>query len=193
MRETKEPPEFFHDLNLDQVVDAITSGWDEFDLKPFFYRSLRDLDTITYRQGVMRDLEGKNAMEAIESFTERIRIMRRYLKHSQDLRYKEQKEGWFIASVNLYCEAIEQLSHDLNGLPLASRGLQSLREFLASYVRSSAFEELAAKTKRLTDALSAIRYCLIIKGNRITVRNYDGEEDYSAIAEETFQKFRRGA
>ncbi len=193
MRETKEPPEFFHDLNLDQVVDAITSGWDEFDLKPFFYRSLRDLDTITYRQGVMRDLEGKNAMEAIESFTERIRIMRRYLKHSQDLRYKEQKEGWFIASVNLYCEAIEQLSHDLNGLPLASRGLQSLREFLASYVRSSAFEELAAETKRLTDALSAIRYCLIIKGNRITVRNYDGEEDYSAIVEETFQKFRRGA
>ena len=192
MRETQQPPEFFHDLNLDQVVNTITANWDEFDLSALFYTPLKDVDSIVYRQEVMRDLEEEATMAAVQSFNEQMRIALRYLKHSQEVHYKEQSEGWFLESARLYCEAVQHLTRDLKDLPLQSRGLQSLREFLATYVRSSAFEKLFAETKNLTDELSAIRYCLVIKGNHVTVRNYDGEEDYSVSLEETFKKFRRG-
>lgn len=190
--ETQEPPEFFRDLNLDQVVDTVTSGWDEFNLKPFFYKHLKGTDTIIYRQEVMRDLEDEQVMEAITWFTERMRVTLRYLKHSEDLGYKEQKEGWFLESVKVYGEAVNGLFSRLDDLPLASRGLRSLREFLAAYLHSNGFKKLSDETKKLADDLAAIRYSLIIKGNRITVRDYGGEEDYAAVVEETFRKFSRG-
>ena len=36
-KETLEQPVFFIDLNLDQIIDAITTGKEEYNLKPFFY------------------------------------------------------------------------------------------------------------------------------------------------------------
>ena len=43
--ETSEP-DFAGDLNLDQIVAAVTTGYDECDLKPFFYRRLDDPDQV---------------------------------------------------------------------------------------------------------------------------------------------------
>jgi hypothetical protein len=37
-KETPEAPVFFADLNLDQIIDAITTGKEEYHLKPFFPR-----------------------------------------------------------------------------------------------------------------------------------------------------------
>jgi len=192
-QETCEVPVFFHDLNLDQVVDAITAGWQDYDLAPFFRTPLTDLDTIAYRQEVMRDLEDRAVAQSVGSFTQHVGDMRRYLNLEKDLSYEHHKEGWFLASAELYCGAVEQLSQDLVGLHLASRGLHAFREFLAAYVRSDSFRTLAGEARRLTADLSAIRYSLVIKGSRVTVRHYDGEVDYSAAVEETFHKFRRGA
>jgi DNA mismatch repair protein MutS len=192
-RETHEAPDFFHDLNLDQVVGAITTGWGEYDLVPLFHTPLHDLDTIAYRQEVMLDLEDRAVMHAVRSFTQHVRDMRRYLNLAKELHNKHHKEGWFLASVELYCEAVEELSQDLAGLRLASRGLRAFRAFLAAYTSAGAFGELAREARRLTTELSAIRYALVINGSRVTVRHYDGEGDYSAAVEETFHKFRRGA
>lgn len=186
-------PDFFRDLNLDQFVQTITAGWQDYDLTPFFHTPLNDRDAITYRQEVMEDLEDKTLMQVVRSFSQRMRAMRQHLHQSKKLYYKYHKQGWFLAAVELYCEAVEHLSHELAELHLASRGMRAFREFLVAYARSATFGQLAVEARRLTTDLSAIRFDLLINDGSVTVRGYDAEIDYSAAVEETFSKFRRGA
>ena len=105
-KERLEQPDFFTDLNLDQVIDAITASKQEYDLKPFFYRPLRDVDTIHYRHEIMRELENESLLEHIKSFAEKMIVMRRYLGLADKLYYKYNKEGWFLEATEVYCEAV---------------------------------------------------------------------------------------
>ena len=188
----REAPDFFHDLNLDQIVGAITAGWKEYDLAPFFQCPLNDLDTIAYRQEVMRDLEEKPLSQSVRLFSTRMRTMRHYLALANKSYYKHEREGWFLAAIDAYCEGVECLSQKLRGLELTSPGMRAFRDYLAAYVGSASFSTLVAEATRLKSDLAAIRYCVLIKGSSITVSRYDSQADYSAMVEETFEKFRRG-
>ncbi len=42
-KETLQVPDFSLDLNLNQIIDAITASKEEYNLKPFFYTSLHDI------------------------------------------------------------------------------------------------------------------------------------------------------
>lgn len=72
-----DEPAAFHDLNLDQVVAAITAGRDEYDLKPFFHATSRDVDAVTYRHEVFRDLESAATNAAVRAFADEMRRARR--------------------------------------------------------------------------------------------------------------------
>ena len=186
-------PAFFVDLNLDQIVDTITVGKPEYDLKPFFYTSLHDIDAVQYRQEIFRDLENAILFEQIESFAQKMRLMREQLAQADKLYSKYQKERWFLDAVETYCEAVQDLLRDLSLVDLKSRGLLAFREYVTDYAGSDHFTSLVAETKKLIADLSAVKYSLLIKGNSIKVRQYDSESDYSAEVEATFEKFKQGA
>ena len=186
-----EAPEFFHDLNIDQIVAAIT-GTDEYDLKPFFYRLLGDADEIAYRQQVMKDLECPRLFERIGAFTQQMLKVRSHLRAVEQAYYRPHKNGWLLEAGAIYCAAVLQLATDLSETELLSRGLRELREYVSGYVASEAFAALAADTERLKIDLHAVTYSVIIRGLSVTVRKYQDEIDYSAEIEQTFAKFRRG-
>ena len=190
--EPLEAPSFFVDLNLDQVVDAITVGKQEYNLKPFFYAPLHDADAIEYRHGVMRDLESGTLLESIESFAQAMHEMREHLAQADRLHHKHQRERWFLDAVEIYCDAVNGLAHDLSLVDLKSRGFLAFREYLSDYANSERFGSLLAWTKELMADLSTVRYCLHTKGNSITVRKYQSEVDYGAEIEDTFGRFKHG-
>jgi hypothetical protein len=191
--EVREAPEFFHDLNLDQIVTAVTSPWQEYDLVPFFHAPLNDLDAISYRQEIMRDLDEKPLLQSVRSFSERMRTMRGYLAAAKKGYYRQGKRRWFLDALEVYVQAVKQLCEDLRRFEPKARGMRAFREYLAEYVESAPFKRLATEATKLKSDLAAIRYCLLINGDSVTVRHYDGEIDYSELVEATFQKFRRGA
>lgn len=192
-KETLEAPIFFVDLNLDQIIDTITAGKEEYNLKPFFYTSLNDIDAINYRHEIMQDLENKTLFAHIKSFAQKMRTMREHLTQADKLYYKYQKERWFLDAVEIYCDAVNCLVHDLTLIELKSRGFLAFREYLTNYTQSNRFMSLLTETKKLKADLSTVKYCLLIKGNRIKVRQYESDIDYSAEVEKTFERFKQGA
>ena len=192
-KEKLEVPIFFADLNLDQIIDAVTAGKQEYNLKPFFYTPLKDIDAINHRHEVFQDLENPELFEKMRSFAQKMRAMREHLAQADKLYEKYHKERWFVETVELYCNAVNSLVQDLSPADLKSRGLLAFRQYVTGYAGSERFRSLEAETKRLLDDLSSIKYCMLIKGASIKVRNYENEIDYSVTVEETFAKFKQAA
>lgn len=191
--EQAEQPDFFRDLNLDQVVEAVLADWKEYRLECFFYSPLRDLDDVTYRQEVMQSLADVTLTQAITSFSSQMRLMRSRLEDGKKLHYKRFIDRSFLEAATLYCSAVRQLSADLATLTLTSCGLKSFRAYVNQYVASAAFVKLDNDVKDLTHDLSSIQYSMLIHEGGITVRHYEGEPDYSDIIERLFSKFRHDA
>jgi DNA mismatch repair protein MutS len=192
-REIRDAPDYFHDLHLDQIVQSITGAWSEYDLVPFFYCPLTNLDAISYRQEVMFDLEHPALDEAVRIFSRHMREMRLSINRSQKSYYKREKERLFLNGVHIYCDAVETLRSDLCRLDVKSRGLAAFQDFLADYVKTEGFTRIATEVKKLIRDLDAIQYTLLINYGSISVRPYNGEIDYTEAVERTFEKFRRGA
>ena len=186
-------PEFFGDLNLDQIVDSIVRGRDEYNLKPFFYVPLAEVESIGYRHEIMRDLERSELATAIGAFAAQMRAMRVELTAATRLHNRWQKQRYFLDSVRTYCTAVVTFARDLSGAAPRSRGLTAFLDYLKAYAQSSGFLTLKEEEARIRDALDQVRYGVLIKGNSVTVRRYADEIDYSEDVQKTFEKFKQGA
>jgi DNA mismatch repair protein MutS len=188
-----DAPPFFIDLNLDQVVDAVTANWAEYNLKPFFHVPLSRVDAIQYRHEIFQDLENPTLFEHVRSFAQRMREVREHLTQADKLHYRYQKEAWFLHAVEHYCDAIKRFAADLFSAPLNSCGFLALREYWKSYAGGPYFASLMEEANTLIADLCTVRYCVLIRDNAFTVCHYQSETDYSAEIEETFEKFKQGA
>ncbi len=193
IKEKQTSPVFFTDLNLDQIIDAVTASKAEYNLKPFFYTPVSSVDTIRYRHEIMKDMENETLKRFIRSFAGGMKTIRRYLALIEKQYYTYHKEGWFLKTVDLYCKIITRFSEDLSEITLQSRGLRHFKEYLKEYTASSFFKTLTAETENLKQKLAEIHYSIFIKENHIRVQKYDNETDYSKEVEETFKKFKQGA
>lgn len=191
-------PACFGDLNLDQVIDTVVAGKAAYNLKPFFFTPLTELDGVVYRQEIFKDLEQADLYELatrfaraelVASFTYHARVIR-----SDDLGFGHyHRARGFLNAAEQYCAAITSLASGLATADLRSRGLLRLRDYLASYIGADAFSTLRTDTARLERELDSVRYSFLLKGNRITIGPYDDEPDYSAQVTATFERFQQGA
>jgi DNA mismatch repair ATPase MutS len=193
INETIEAPTCFGDLNLDQIIDAITSGKKEYNLKPFFYTPLRNAETIYYRHEVMRDMEDPRLMGYIKNFAEKMIIVRRYLGLVEKLDFNHHRNGWFLEAALVYCEAVTDLARDLSLANLKSRGLSAFRQYVTRYVQSHGFHSLQAEAQKIKGMLSGVKYCVVIQTGKFKVHRYEGETDYTEEVERTFEKFKQDA
>lgn len=185
-----DAPEFFHDLNLDQLVEQVTAEFKEYDLAPLYYTHLTSLDTILYRQDIMADLGNPALREVISSFSSQMRGMRGFLERSRKAFQEYARQRSFLTAADIYCATLKRLRSHLLNLPIESHGFLSFREYLIRYLKAAEFCSFAAKVDDLKTALASVRYCLLLQGDSVTVQKVEAESDYSESVEAIFEKFR---
>jgi DNA mismatch repair protein MutS len=184
----------FSDLNLDQVIEAVARDRDEQDLiTDMLSLPVRDVDTLRYRHEVFRDLEDPGLFKAVARFAGQMRQACAHLRQLAKMGSGYQREGWFLDAAAIYCDAVRAIVAELEVRPVSSRGLAAFRDYLMGYARSAAFARLAADTADQKASLAAITYQVRIKGPRVEVSRFNGEPDYSAEIEKTFERFQQGA
>jgi DNA mismatch repair protein MutS len=182
------------DLRLDQVIAKIAGDRDERDLiTGLLSHPVRDVGTLRYRHEVFRDLEEPGLFQAAGQFTAQLRQVRGHLGQLPGMSSDQQRAGWFLDAAAIYCDAVRAFAAELETRPVASRGLTAFRDYLTGYIRSAPFQRLAADTAARQADLSAITYQVRVKGPKVEVSRYDGEPDYSAEIEKTFERFQQGA
>ncbi|MGH7659559.1 MAG: MutS-related protein [Vulcanimicrobiaceae bacterium] len=184
-------PEFFVDLNLDQIVDGIVEEKDDYELRPFFFSALHDATTIRYRHEVFKDFEDAQLLERVRVFGRRLAEMRAHLVQASKIRHLHERNAWFLEAVGMYCVAVRRLSDDVTATSARSQGIKALRDYLVQYVASERFRALGDEMAQIQKGLTEIRYAILIREGAFTVRRYDEEPDYSAEVDATFAKFKQ--
>lgn len=186
-------PPFFVDLNLDQLVRAVTAGREQYHLDEYYYERLRDARLIRYRQEVVRDLRAPALRDAVEQFADGMRATREQLAQAGKLRHPYQSQSLMLAAARLYTEAVARLAGHPALRKATSQGFRDLGGYLQQYVKGAEFSALVADSAHVHDALAGVIYCLLIDGSRITVSRYAGQRDYTVEVDATFARFKQGA
>ncbi len=189
---TVAEPDFFADLHLDQVVASLVDGRQDYDLVPFLYTALHDVEAVHYRHHVLGDLERSPVLNAVREFAGALQRMRKHLELAGKLHHARQTQRWFVEAVAVYCRGVRTLRERLATDEVQSRGFSGLAAYLHRYVNGEAFSRLVHETANVQAELAAVKYAIHIRGNRVRVTRYEGEPDMSEEIERTFERFRQG-
>jgi len=186
------PPGFFADVNLDQIIDAVTQGRETYDLKPDFRTPLRSLEEIRYRHETMRDLEDPGLFQGIKAFSGQLGRVRGHLRQLDQFHESLQKDRWFLEAVKLYADAAAELRVVLADARLGSMALTRFRTYLDGYLDSGAFQAMRSEVEAISDQLGQVRYTLLIDAACVTVQRSDQEQDFGQRVLDIFAKFKQG-
>ncbi|MDK2942445.1 MAG: mismatch repair protein MutS [Acetobacterium sp.] len=191
-----EEPSYFKNLNLDQLIKAITLDKDDYDLKSFFYSPLKQMENIHFRQAVVTDLEKDDFFRSSSAFSEKIFTLNQQfdqcltsLNRSGDKHQDYLEKGRYLDIIETYCEEVKRYYECLTHSDLKALGFLSLGDFLGDYIHSNAFVNLSKTTSRLKDELFALDYCILIKGDTVKVKKYEGEPDHSSEVIQLLERF----
>jgi DNA mismatch repair protein MutS len=180
-------PDFFIDLNMDQIIKEVLQGREEYKLDPFFYRNLTDVSAINYRLAVMKDLENPNLLNSIVIYSLEMKKVREFVGFSQNLHNKYQREKWLLDGASIYCNAILNLYQALSSMDLNSKGLKLFNDWLTKYINSDYYILLSTETTVLQKEIGSIKYSIQVESDKVVINSDDNENDYCALINSTFE------
>lgn len=190
----ERPPDYFHDLNLDQLVDAAVASRQEQALGAFFHTRLVDAGHVTFRQDVCRDLERDEVRGSIDRFVAAMAQSRRYHGLSDRSRWSHERQVWFLHAARTYVLAVADLADDLDRLDLHADGLRTVRDHVRADVTSERYQRLEDDSRRVLERLADVQFRVHALQGTVTMQPPDPDAtDYSRRIIALFDRFRQDA
>ena len=83
-------PDFFIDLNLNQIVRELQNNVDDYDIRKMYYKLPENYETVCYRQEIYREIWGKHLEKPLDVFSGKMRETRRYKELHDKAENKQQ-------------------------------------------------------------------------------------------------------
>ncbi len=162
-------PDFFLDLNIDQLMKLIRDQAPGYDLSQMFYRFPADKETERYRRDIYREVKGPRVFACLDEFCAGMRRFKKALANREQVESRLQKSAWHQTAAMEYCMAVDGLLKSLGDLPIQADGLLRLRNYLEAYVSGERYRTFQVAVSHLGQQLESFSLVLEIQNNRITV------------------------
>ena len=194
----RHAPDFFRDLNLDQLIRPLLRWREKPDLSALYYTPLENPEDIGYRQEITKDLMHRQNWKRFRGFAQRIfelaacqeadtenfhsgnPLLRNYLLY-----------GHILDHGSRYCAAIRSFLEEIPAMELQSSGLTQAVQALRDLCSSDFYARMLETQQSLRAGFDREQYCMLIRNGSIRLTKYDGEKDLSAEIQAAFQKFSR--
>ena len=153
-----EMPEFFLDLNLNQILKELQEKAKGYDVRALYYRFPKDYEAVCYRQAIYREIRGKKLEDSFLEFSKRMRETRRYLELSDEAVEKQQYQMYFYNAVSEFVEGVYQVRDDLAKAEPESEGLAGLLEYVNGFCELPRWQECRSTINELKGMLSKLRF-----------------------------------
>jgi DNA mismatch repair ATPase MutS len=179
----KKVPAFFHDLNIDQMIDDILSKDRDHKSEVIFYDLLPSKETIAYRQEIFRDIDNQSIDNEIQSFNNSMNHVFRLMEYVKQSNHPIQRCKYILDAISLYQINLTNLLKGLEG-KVKSSGLNKLLRLLKEYMDSEYYVKLKEKTSYYKSKIEGIHYSLTITSSNVLLNYEQQSENYN----DTFRK-----
>ena len=167
--EFKIMPDYFTDLNLDQIVNEMQVRNKEYDLKPLFFTYPEDRETVEFRQKIFCDIETQIPLESLLSFSAAMRATRKRLARFQKTEHEQQKRVCYLGAVTEYLNGVYGLYETLREAELSSEGLCKVCERLREITEDARLRACYEEAKRLNQSLSELNFHMTLTEDKMTI------------------------
>lgn len=184
-------PDFFQNINANQVVDAILRNEDDKKIISFFYTPLKNKEDINYRLDIFKDLDCHDIyIEFNSAFSRLKKIYENYKKNQYEANTSWAGKRTLLRLISAYIETINRFRDFLkNSKDVKSEGLKNLYKYLVILTNKDNYKELEKNLEIVKKTVNGMKYTMVFKGCDIYVSKTEDDKNFTPFIEDALKSF----
>ena len=120
----------FKDLNLDNIIDEIVRYAKLFNIKDYFYKTLKTKDDVLYRHEVFKDLENKELFDLLNLFSYTLQRKLKDIDDSNKVKYDVYKKIKLKQKIEEYLSILNNFLEKINKIEFKSRAINNMVSYI---------------------------------------------------------------